>query len=235
MYKSKHISLLILIITLTFSLVFLSYWAKEIILFKNLPKKINSQIFYQTTSVFGTIIFLFILRYTKKNTFKEYFQKGNVSAEILPEPRIGIKPKAKENWFHLGINFSVIISGVTSIVIYFQLIKGAEISIGDVLNIMPYSIVFALSNSFVEESITRLGVVVVFKNILKDRTIPFISAIVFGTVHYWGNPGGLLGIIVAGFLGWFLTKSILETKGIFWAWFIHFLQDVIILSALLSI
>ena len=235
MYKSKHISLLILIITLTFSLVFLSYWAKEIILFKNLPKKINSQIFYQTTSVFGTIIFLFILRYTKKNTFKEYFQKGNVSAEILPEPRIGIKPKAKENWFHLGINFSVIISGVTGIVIYFQLIKGAEISIGDVLNIMPYSIVFALSNSFVEESITRLGVVVVFKNILKDRTIPFISAIVFGTVHYWGNPGGLLGIIVAGFLGWFLTKSILETKGIFWAWFIHFLQDVIILSALLSI
>jgi len=122
-YKSKHISLLILIIALTISLVFLSYWAKEIILFKNLPKKINSQIFYQTTSVFGTIIFLFILRYTKKNTFKEYFQKGNVSAEILPEPRIGIKPKRKENWFHLGVNFSVIISVVTAIVIYFQLIK----------------------------------------------------------------------------------------------------------------
>ena len=235
MYKSKHISLLILIIALTISLVFLSYWAKEIILFKNLPKKINSQIFYQTTSVFGTIIFLFILRYTKKTTFKEYFQKGNVSAEILPEPRIGIKPKRKENWFHLGVNFSVIISVVTAIVIYFQLIKGAGIAIGDILNILPYSIVFALSNSFVEESITRLGVVVVFKGILKDSTIPFVSAIVFGTVHYWGNPGGILGVIVAGFLGWFLTKSILETKGIFWAWFIHFLQDVIILSALLSI
>ena len=200
-----------------------------------MPKKINSQILYQSISVFGTIIFLFILRYTKKNTFKEYFQKGNVSAEILPEPRIGIKPKRKENWFHLGINFSVIISGVTAIVIYFQLIKGAGIAIGDILNILPYSIVFALSNSFVEESITRLGVVVIFKNILKDRTIPLVSAIIFGTVHYWGNPGGLLGLIVAGFLGWFLTKSILETKGIFWAWFIHFLQDVIILSALLSI
>ena len=200
-----------------------------------MPKKINSQILYQSISVFGTIIFLFILRYTKKNTFKEYFQKGNVSAEILPEPRIGIKPKRKENWFHLGINFSVIISGVTAIVIYFQLIKGAGIAIGDILNILPYSIVFALSNSFVEESITRLGVVVIFKNILKDRTIPFVSAIIFGTVHYWGNPGGLLGVIVAGFLGWFLTKSILETKGIFWAWFIHFLQDVIIILALLSI
>ena len=54
-------------------------------------------------------------------------------------------------------------------------------------------------------------------------------------VHYWGNPGGVVGMVVAAFLGWFLTKSILETKGIFWAWLIHFLQDVIIISALLSI
>ena len=135
----------------------------------------------------------------------------------------------------MGINFSIIISVVTALVIYFQLIKGSEISIGNILNILPFSIVFALSNSFVEESITRLGVIVVFKDILKERTIPFVSALIFGMVHYWGNPGGFIGVGVAGFLGWFLTKSILETKGFFWAWLIHFLQDVIIISALLSI
>lgn len=100
---------------------------------------------------------------------------------------------------------------------------------------MPFSIAFALSNSFVEESITRLGVVVVLKGRLKDKTIPLISALLFGTIHYWGNPGGFLGVIVAGFLGWFLAKSILETKGIFWAWLIHFVQDIIIFSALLTI
>jgi len=32
-----------------------------------------------------------------------------------------------------------------------------------------------------------------------------------------------------------LAKSILETKGIFWAWLIHFLQDIIIFTALLTI
>ena len=99
---------------------------------------------------------------------------------------------------------------------------------------MDRCIVFALTNSFVEESITRLGVVVVLKNKLKERTIPLVSAFIFGIVHYWGNPRGIIGVIVSGFLGWFLTKSILETKGIFWAWFIHFLQDVIIFSALFS-
>ena len=170
----------------------------------------------------------------KKNTFKAYFRKGNLSADILPEPFMGIQPKESENWIHLGRNFSIIISVVTAIVIYFQLIGGNGISIGTMGSILPFSIVFALSNSFVEESITRLGVVVVLEDVVKDRTIPFVSALLFGSVHYWGNPGGILGVLVAGFLGWFLTKSILETKGFFWAWWIHFLQDVIIITAILS-
>jgi len=32
-------------------------------------------------------------------------------------------------------------------------------------------------------------------------------------------------------LGWLLAKSVIETNGIFWAWFIHFLQDIVIFSA----
>ncbi len=108
------------------------------------------------------------------------------------------------------------------------------ISTESVLNILPFSIVFAMSNSFVEESITRLGVVVILKDVLKDKTIPLVSALIFGTAHYWGNPGGIIGVLAAGFLGWLLSKSILETKGIFWAWLIHFLQDIIILSTQLT-
>ncbi len=233
MFKLKSIGLISLIIALTITLVFVSSWASGIVIFNDLSKAINKQILYQSTTLLGTIIFLLLLWLTKRTTFEEYFRKGNISAEIHPEPLIGIKPKSNENWLHLGLNFSIIISGVTTLIIYFQLIKGIEISLGSLLNILPFSILFALSNSFVEESITRLGVIVVFKGLIKERKIPFVSALIFGTVHYWGNPGGFLGVLVAGFLGWFLTKSILETKGFFWAWLIHFLQDVIIFSALL--
>jgi len=235
MFKLKDIILLLSIVTLTAALVFVSSWTNGIVIFDNLSKSINKQIMYQTTTLFGTIIFLFILWRVKRNNFEKYFRKGNISAEILPEPIVGIKPKPTENWFHLGLNFAVVISVVTAIVIYFQLIRGNGISIGSVIKVLPFSIIFALSNSFVEESITRLAVVVVLKDVLKDKTIPFISALIFGIVHYWGNPGGIPGVIVAGFLGWLLTKSIIETKGIFWAWLIHFLQDVIIFSALLII
>lgn len=233
-YTLKSIVLLAVIIAFTIALVLVSDWANGIVIFEGLSTKINKQILYQSITLLGTMVFLFALWLTKKNTFKAYFRKGNLSADILPEPFMGIQLKESENWIHLGRNFSIIISGVTAIVIYFQLIGGNGISIGTMASILPFSIVFALSNSFVEESITRLGVVVLLKDVIKDRTIPFVSALLFGSVHYWGNPGGILGVLVAGFLGWFLTKSILETKGIFWAWWIHFLQDVIIISVMLS-
>lgn len=235
MIKPKDILLFLLIVVLTISLVFVGSWSGGIVIFESLSESINKQIVYQAITLSGAIIFLFILWRFKRTEFQEHFRKGNIAADILPEPMVGIKPKPSENWFHFGRNFAVIISGVTLIVIYFQIIKGGGITLGSMLKVFPFAILFALSNSFVEESITRLGVVVTLKNLVKDRTIPLVSALIFGSVHYWGSPGGFIGVVVAGFLGWLLAKSILETKGIFWAWLIHFLQDVIIFSALFSI
>lgn len=60
------------------------------------------------------------------------------------------------------------------------------------------------------------------------------SAAIFGGIHYFGTPGGPLGMLMAGFLGWLLAKSVVETKGFGWAWLIHFLQDVVILFAFLG-
>lgn len=231
MIKLKDITLLILIVALTASLLFIGSWTKEIVVFDNLSPLTNHQIVYQGITLLITLILLLILWGFKRKEFQSHFRKGNISAKITPESWAGIKPKPNENWFHFGRNIGIVISLVTAIVIYFQLIHGKEISGSNIPTILLFSIIFSLSNSFVEESITRLGVVVVLKEKLKDKTIPLISSLIFGTVHYWGNPGGIPGVMVAGFLGWFLAKSILETKGIFWAWLIHFVQDVIIFSA----
>ena len=55
----------------------------------------------------------------------------------------------------------------------------------------------------------------------------------FGGGHYFGTPGGVTGVLLAGFLGWLLSKSIAETHGFGWAWLIHFVQDVVIFVAIL--
>jgi ABC-type antimicrobial peptide transport system permease subunit len=43
-------------------------------------------------------------------------------------------------------------------------------------------------------------------------------------------PSGILGVLLSSFLGWFLGKSMLETKGFTWAWLIHFLPDAFIFT-----
>lgn len=57
-----------------------------------------------------------------------------------------------------------------------------------------------------------------------------ITAGFLGLGHFYGVPNGVPGALLSGFLGWFLGKSLLETKGFFWAWLIHFLPDAIIFT-----
>ena len=80
--------------------------------------------------------------------------------------------------------------------------------------------------------ITRFAVVSALDGLLSRQLIYLTSAAIFGLAHYFGTPGGVAGGALAGFLGWLLAKSIYETRGIFWAWLIHCLQDVIIFTGL---
>ena len=57
-----------------------------------------------------------------------------------------------------------------------------------------------------------------------------LTAVLFGVGHFYGVPYGLVGVIMAGALGWILNKTMLETGGFFWPWFIHFCQDALVFS-----
>jgi hypothetical protein len=44
-------------------------------------------------------------------------------------------------------------------------------------------------------------------------------------------PSGVAGLSWWGFAGWFPEKAAAEPMGMSWAWLIHFLQDVVIVTA----
>lgn len=222
-----------LFITLAFTIALplLSHSLTDHQIFKGLQPAVNRQILYQSISLLGTIMFLIILKKSRPTQFKAYFRRGNLRAIVNPAPLAGIKPKENQNWMHYGINFAVVITLVTASVMYIQ---HHNLTYENLAAILPWSFAFAFVNSFVEESITRLGIVVSLKEHLPDHQIALLSGGLFGLVHFWGTPGGLLGVFLAFFLGWLLAKSMLETKGIFWAWLIHFLQDIVIITALIS-
>jgi len=93
-------------------------------------------------------------------------------------------------------------------------------------------LLFSLTNSFGEEMIYRMGIVSPLTNLLSPMTIFIISAILFGFPHLAGMPSELIGATMAGVLGLVLAKSLYETNGFFWAWTLHFIQDVIIIGSL---
>lgn len=100
---------------------------------------------------------------------------------------------------------------------------------------VPFVLLFSLTNSFAEEIIFRYTVVGILNNHHPKIFVQIISAVLFGLPHYFGNPSGIIGVIMAGVLGYVLCKVTIETKGITIAWIIHFVQDVIIFTALMMI
>ncbi|MGB4610353.1 MAG: CPBP family intramembrane glutamic endopeptidase [Saccharofermentanales bacterium] len=191
----------------------------------------RTMVYQMTTLVLSLVIVLITALQTKFQSIRLLSIK-KIDGEVVPEPWIGITKKNKDSWKKLGLNFTIIISIVTAITIYFQVFKNGVIQTFSLTSVLLI-ILFALNNSFVEEVTFRHT----FASIVEYHKLnPYISkalsAIIFGGVHYFGTPGKIPGVILAGFLGWFLSKSIHETKGFFWAWLIHFVQDVIIMTGL---
>ncbi|MFB9328253.1 CPBP family intramembrane glutamic endopeptidase [Paenibacillus aurantiacus] len=162
-----------------------------------------------------------------------YLNLSNRDGRIRPEPWIGLKANASDTWKNVGRNMAVVITSVTAVVIYFQVIHGERVSL-DLFPGLSLIAVFALMNAFSEEVIFRFSfVAVVHRFGYSPYAAQGLAAATFGIVHYFGTPGGIPGVLMAGYIGWLLAKSMIETKGFFWALTIHFLQDVVIFFALL--
>lgn len=236
MKYAKNYWLLLQTILATMALPTIAFHLRGIELSEKFSLVINQQLGYQMVTFLLALVILVVLNYSRKEVFNTYFQKGDSNNRFLPAPYLGIKPKPNETWKKAGIEWALVISLVTVIVIYFQLFgEQSTPSLAKLAAVFPLAVLVALVNSFVEESICRIGVIVALNGVYEDGKIAIVSGLLFGSVHYFGTPGGFTGAIVSGFLGWFLAKSILETKGIFWAWLIHFLQDIIIITALFAI
>ena len=56
-----------------------------------------------------------------------------------------------------------------------------------------------------------------------------MTAVLFASLHYYtGTPSGPVGALAVTFLGWVAAKSMIETRGLVWAFLLHFLADFVI-------
>lgn len=155
-----------------------------------------------------------------------YLVKGDLAAEARPIPLLMKKP---DTWKKLGVMLSIFVTGGTLLF----LISAARPSVqtlGAALPMLPMILLLAAMNAFSEEMNYRASLLGALQDALTGPQAVMLAAVFFGIGHYYGVPYGIVGVVMAWFLGWLLGKSMVETKGFFWAWFIHFLQDVAIFS-----
>ncbi|MEW5828308.1 MAG: CPBP family intramembrane glutamic endopeptidase [Chloroflexota bacterium] len=164
--------------------------------------------------------------------FAAFFRPGDLSAHIGQIPWLGIT--GNETWLEVALTLGLFITLGTSAFMFIQVKKtGARFNFVPVL--LFWSVVFSAMNAFSEEAIFRMGIVSPLYGQLSLPVIAIISGVLFGLPHYFGQPSGPVGVLMAGFLGWLLALSLLETQGLFLAWAIHFVQDVVIFVSMFMI
>lgn len=181
---------------------------------------------YQTFTLAGAVLLLPFLALFDADNFFRFMTFGQWDAPAADVIWLGIR---NESWATLGLGLAVFATAATGVVTFGQL----RVPISGFACLSPYLpwiIMFSASNAFAEEVVFRLGILVPLFGKLDDGQIVLLSAIAFGMPHLRGMPAGLIGAAMAGLLGWLLAKSVIETGGVFWAWFLHFLQDIVIFS-----
>ena len=163
----------------------------------------------------------------KRHRSDFFLVRGNINAPVEPIKWLGVKEGT--HWNRFGPILSICISlGTLAFLIFFG--RPSLTSLIQALPLLPAVLLLASMNSFSEEMNYRASQLAVLHGVLSNRQAILLTAAYFGIGHYYGVPYGIIGVLMAGILGWLLGKSMLETKGFFWAWFIHFLQDVMIFS-----
>lgn len=210
------------------SLLWFGRYAKTTIVPVEIESHIRSQLLYQAFQMAVVIVVLVALYRLEPDTLTAFMRPGTLSAPARGVSWLGIDEG--ESWLELGTSLSVSITLVTTLFIYLRFRKEL-IDPKQIVRLFHWILLFSLFNSFGEEVIFRLGFIVPLAGKVSPDNIMLLSALFFGVPHFRGMPNGVVGASMASFLGWLLAGSVLETHGIFWAWFIHCLQDIVIYTA----
>ena len=140
-----------------------------------------------------------------------YFRIGNLRAPLAPTP---------VRWTLVAPLFALAAIVCVLVFLYFT---GAVVS--NVWTMAAWAVLFAAINAFGEEFINRNVLVPAVERDFGTAHALLVSAFVFGIGHWNGLPAGVLGVLMTFTLGLAAGKAMVDTKGTFWSWFMHFVPD----------
>jgi hypothetical protein len=183
----------------------------------------------QALNLVVTLVVMAVLFAVHRDRRAFYLAKGETAAPAGPIGWLGVR--SGDRWNTVGRNLTI---GISLGTLAFLVLSGQP-SVDLVVRavpLLPAVLLAAALNAFNEEVTYKASLLSVLVGPIGPRQALWMVAAYFGIAHFYGIPYGLVGVALAWFLGWILAKSMLETRGLAWAWFIHFVQDVLIFSFL---
>jgi membrane protease YdiL (CAAX protease family) len=154
-----------------------------------------------------------------------FLQRGNLGAPAQPEPILWFRRPIP--WTRFGSQLLVIFGIVLPIFLVLSLRPDFSHA-WRIWKFLPWGIMTAWLNAANEEFQFRAVPLARLRGVVSEREAALLTATLFGLGHFYGQPSGPIGAVMAGIAGWIWAKSMLETRGFFWAFLIHFLQDLVI-------
>ena len=186
-----------------------------------------SAVVYHIIRLSPALVILSFLLLKGKKPQDFFLAKGKIDAPVEPSRLIAMKKP--EPWTRIGTIFAVVIASGT----FAYLVLSSSLSFDALiaaLPLIPAALLIAVINAFNEEFTLRAAPLSELLSPIGKQQALMTTTVFFGLGHFYGVPAGVVGVLLSSFLGWFLGKSMLETKGFFWAWLIHFLSDAFIFT-----
>ncbi|MEY2562705.1 MAG: protease family protein [Verrucomicrobiota bacterium] len=154
-----------------------------------------------------------------------FLARGNLAAPAGPIPFLGLRKSIP--WTVFGPALLVVFGVALPLFLYFTVHPDFRAG-GRIVRFLPWILLIAALNAANEEFQFRNVFLGHLRNIVSPAEAVLLTAVLFGIGHYYGQPSGPIGVLMAGFAGWIWARSMIETRGSAWAFFIHFVQDVVI-------
>ncbi len=165
---------------------------------------------------------LFLLRKRRSRFFLVW---GDRPAVAEPIKWLGQKSPGPLWRFGLVFTWS---SMVAQFLMFILPISPAAGTVRQFLPLIPLVLLLAASNGFNEEIILRVAPISPVYEVVGRTNAIWMAAVLFGLAHYIGGiPSGIPGVLITAVLGWFFGKCMLDSKGFFWPWLFHAVQDIL--------
>lgn len=152
-----------------------------------------------------------------------FLGSGDFSAIASRVPWLGIS--GKQGWNRTGTILAVFLS-MGTLTFLTVAMRPAAAALPMAVSMLPLVLLFSATNALGEEITFRLGLLAPALRIVSANNAMLMSAAYFGLAHYYGIPSGPVGVLMAGFLGLLACRTIIDTKGVGWAFIIHMVQDI---------